>query len=128
MKVLQFDFGQLTIDNHIIIGEVLQDRHVEIDVVSKVIETANKYFHGKPWAYISNRKHSFSSNPMVHQVASSFEKNMLVFAVVAQRPLTQNVAEVEKQFKGKDYDFIICNSLTEAIERVKRILKAASKG
>jgi hypothetical protein len=128
MKVLHFDFGQLTIDNHIIIGEISQDHHVEIDVVSKVIETANKYFHGEPWAYISNRKHSFSSNPMVHQVASSFEKNMLVFAVVAQRPLTKNVAEVEKQFKGQDYDFIICNSLTEAIERVKRVLKAASKG
>ncbi len=72
MKVLQFDFGQLTIDDHIIIGEVTQDRNVEMDVVSVVIETANKYFHGEPWAYISNRTNSYSLNPNVHQNASSF--------------------------------------------------------
>ncbi len=128
MENLQFDFGQLIVDDHIITGEISQGHHVDIDVVSKIIQTANKFFHGEPWAYISNRKHSFSSNPMVHQAASKFEKNMLVFAVVAQRPLTQNVAEIEKQFKGQGYDFIICNSLPEAMERVKRILKTASKG
>ena len=128
MKNLQFDFGQLIVDDHIIIGEISQGHNVDIDVVSKIIQTAHKLFHGEPWAYISNRKHSFSSNPMVHQAASKFEKNMLVFAVVAQRPLTRNVAELEKQFKGQGYDFIICNSLPEAMERVKRILKAASRG
>jgi hypothetical protein len=128
MKNLQFDFGQLIVDDHIIIGEISQGHHVDIDVVSKIIQTAHKFFHGEPWAYISNRKHSFSSSPMVHQAASKFEKNMLVFAVVAQRPLTQIVAELEKQFTGQGYDFIICNSLPEAMERVKRILKAASKG
>jgi len=125
MKSVQFDFGKLHIDDHIIIGEISHGHHVGIDVVSKITQTAHKFFHGEPWAYISNRKHSFSANPLVHQLASKFEKNMLVFAVVAQRPLTRNVAKLEENFKGQGYDFIICNSLPEAEEQVKNILNAA---
>jgi hypothetical protein len=123
MKVLQFDFGQLTIDDHIIIGEVTQDRHVEMDVVSVVIETANKYFHGEPWAYISNRTNSYSLNPNVHQNASRIEKNMVAFAIVANSELKQKIAAIEHLFVGNDYCFHVCGSLNEAVEWTKEKLE-----
>ncbi len=123
MKVLQFDFGQLTIDDHIIIGEVTQDRHVEMDVVSIVIETANKYFHGEPWAYISNRTNSYSLNPNVHQNTPKIGRNMVAFAVVANSEIKQKIATIEHFFVGNNYCFHVCESLDEAVAWVKEKLR-----
>lgn len=126
MKVLQFDFGQLTIDDRFIIGELSPGKHVEVDVISKVAEAANNHFHGASWAYISNRKHSYSINPLFHQFASEIVENMAVFAVVAHGPTAKKVAEIEKLFKSPSFDFIVCDSLPEAVERIKIKLREGS--
>ena len=122
--MMQFEFGQLVTlkDENIAIGTMAEGKMIDKNVVFRIIEIANSSFKGKHWVYISNRESSYTLDPMAHQVASDFSEDMVAFIVVTYRPLTKKIAEIEKNFKGPNYLFIVCESLCEATQKARNIL------
>ena len=122
METKKYDFGTLKIADHFIIGEMNENTDIQLNTVSRIIEIANNTFHGEKWGYISNRVHSYSLNPLVHEQAPKFEKNMVAFAVVINSEAGQMNAELEKFISNEQYLFESFYDLEEAINWIKQIL------
>jgi len=124
MQTFQFDFGQLILlkEDNIVIGRMVGGVVLDEGPVCKINELANSIYMGKPWVYISDRESSYSVDPILYQKEFNVEENMVGFIVVAYRPLTRKVAEIERTFKSKKYEFVICNSLSEATNEARKIL------
>lgn len=122
LKALKFDFGCLTVLDHVIVGEICEGQTVEMNVALKVVEVAHEYFNGEPWAYISNRKSQYSLNPMIYKTSSIIEDNLRAFAVVSYSPISKKVAEIERGFKFESYEFDIFETLSEAIDWARACL------
>lgn len=122
MKHEEYDFGVLEIGDHIIVGEIKEGFDVTFDVVSQIVEVANEEFNGEPWAYISNRVHSFSTQPILHMDLTKIKHNLIAFAVVAEKELTKRNAQFEETFIGSDYQFKSFGKLDTAVSWVKMVL------
>lgn len=123
MKKEIYEFGTLDIGDHIIIGEINEGVDIQLDVLDRIIAIANETFHGEPWAYISNRINSYSTQPMFHMEINKSQHNMLAFAVVTNNPLSSRTAEYEETFTGSAYQFKSFSDLDLAVSWVSNILK-----
>jgi len=124
MQTFQFDFGQLILlkEDNIVIGRMLSGINLDEGSVYKIHELAHSIYRGNPWVYISDRESSYSVDPMLYQKVFNVEESMVGFIVVAHRPLTQKVAEIERAFTSKKYVFVVCNSLSEATDEARKTL------
>jgi len=124
MQREEYGFGTLDIGDHIIVGEIKEGTDVQFEIVSRIIEVANDRFNGEPWGYISNRIHSFSTQPMLYKEISKIKHNMVAFAVVAGRNMTIKTAQYEKAFAGTEYQFKYFYNMDDAVFWIKGILNS----
>jgi len=130
MQAFEFDFGQLIVlkEDHIVIGRMAKETVVNEDIVCKINDLANSIYMGEPWIYISDRVSSYSVDPMLYQKVFDIKENMAGFIVVAYRPMTKKVAEIENSFKSKKYEFVVCSSLSEATNEARKRLAQFRSG
>ncbi len=120
---LKYDFCEFSIFNNFIIavineGITVKPKHNEV-----LLNLAKKYFKNRPFAYITNRVHSYAVDPKVYFETSKIE-NLVAFAVVSQQELRTSNTQVEKMFLNKPYKNF--EYLLEAIHWCESII-ASSK-
>lgn len=126
MHVETHDFGKLCIGDHFIIGEMDEGENIDIDVVAKIIAIARQRFGNGKWAYISNRVNSYSLQPLVHEEAPKFERNMIAFGVVVSNRVHRHILELERAFTNGQYPFEFFDDLQSAIDWVTEVLEHAN--
>ena len=119
MKKLDYDFGTLTLGDRFIIGEINEGAEVTREMVLEVIGIADKHFQGKTWGYISNRVHSFSTDPTIFMQAKQLDEKMVAFAAVIYREISKKVTEYEQGFIGDSFSYAVFDDLDEAISWVQ---------
>ncbi len=71
------------------------------------------YFKNRPFMYITNRKNSYSVNPMIY-VETTKISNLIGFAVVSDEPIKKAMASFEELFFGKHFE--VFQDMEEALE------------
>ncbi|PKP25557.1 MAG: hypothetical protein CVU03_07515 [Bacteroidetes bacterium HGW-Bacteroidetes-2] len=120
---LKYDFCEFSIFKNFIIavineGETVSPKHNEV-----LIKLAKKYFKNRPFAYITNRIHSYAVDPKVYLETSKIE-NLVAFAVVSQQELSTSNTKVEKMFLNKPYKNFI--HLLDAIHWCENIITTST--
>ena len=80
---------------------------------------AETYFPNQPFAYITNRVHSYAVDPRVYLETSKIE-NLVAFAVVSKKPVNITNVEVEKIFLKKPLETF--TDMDEAISWAQDII------
>ena len=122
MKIEEHDFGKLIVGDRFVIGEMKEGSDIHLDTVTRIIDIANSHFKGERWAYISNRIHSYSLQPLVYRQAFEFEKNMVAFAVVTNQDPKLVMAEMEKKIVEERFNFSYFGELDRAITWIKSVI------
>ena len=120
---LVFQFCEVEIYNRYMVVTVNEGIHLEPvhnDVLVNLVDT---YFKGVEFAYITNRKHSYSVNPSIYLKTSKIE-NLKGFAIVSRNYNAKSNAEIEKLFLSKPLE--IFSDLEDAIEWAEKIIKSES--
>ena len=94
---INFDFGKAQIFKDFVVFEMFEGVHITPEHNQILEEIVEQYFKGRPFVYITHRKHSYSVDPSIYFKTSKIE-NLAGFAVVAGVPVAKANAEVEKLF------------------------------
>ncbi|AEH02776.1 hypothetical protein [Lacinutrix sp. 5H-3-7-4] len=111
--------AEIFIFDDFLIKQVKEGQLISYEETEKLKELLDKHFKNKKVAYIANRVHSFSINPMVYKEAEKIP-NLIAVAIIPGSESMRANAEFEKKFYSKPYG--IFDSLTDAVKWVKGIL------
>lgn len=120
---LKYDFCEFSIFNNFIIAVINEGITVMPEHNEVLLKLAKKYFKNRPFAYITNRIHSYSVDPKVYFETSKIE-NLVTFAVVSQQELSTSNTKVEKMFLNKPYKNF--TNLLDAIHWCESIIATSS--
>ncbi|NCT16939.1 MAG: hypothetical protein COZ75_07720 [Flavobacteriaceae bacterium CG_4_8_14_3_um_filter_34_10] len=120
---LKYDFCEFSIFNNFIIAVINEGITVMPEHNEVLLKLAKKYFKNRPFAYITNRIHSYAVDPKVYLETSKIE-NLVAFAVVSQQKLSTSNTQVEKMFLNKPYKNF--EHLLEAIHWSESIIATSS--
>ena len=82
MTVYDYDFGTLTVEGHLMIGEMHEGLDIGVDVMRETFRLARELFGDDKWVYISNRANSYSLHPIVYVKIQEIENNLVAYAAV----------------------------------------------
>lgn len=122
---INFDFGKAQIFKDFVVFEMFEGVHITPEHNQILEEIVEQYFKGRPFVYITHRKHSYSVDPSIYFKTSKIE-NLAGFAVVAGVPVAKANAEVEKLFLSKPFE--IFRDIDSAIAWAKHIIDNKQKG
>lgn len=121
---VKYDFCDFSIFDNFLIAVMKEGITVLPEHNEVLIELANKYFKNRPFAYITNRIHSYSVDPNIFKGTSKIE-NLVAFAVVSQQELSIANASFEKVFLKKPHKSF--TKLIDAIAWCEEKVAEASK-
>ena len=108
------------IEENYVVNQVKEGVHVEIEQIKLVHELIEKHLGNNPYIYISDRKFSYSVNPLVYNFISTI-KNMEVVITVIDNKTKLAFAQFENQFYNKT--IMIFEHLEDATSWVKNYFK-----
>lgn len=117
-KYYNLPHAEVFIFDDFLIKQVKEGELVSYKETETFKELLDIHFKNKKVAYISNRVHSFSINPMVYKEAEKIP-NLIAVAIIPGSESMRSNAEFEKQFYHKPYG--IFDNLTDAIAWVKTV-------
>ncbi|WP_299779827.1 hypothetical protein [uncultured Formosa sp.] len=123
-RLLTYEFGSLKLYENYVLAEMNEGVTITTKDNAILVNIAKEYYKGKPFAYISNRRHSYSVDPSVYLEASKIE-NLIGFAIVTNRPTALNNTKVERMFSKKTY--ITFEIISEAKLWANSIVKQKKK-
>ncbi len=116
------EIGYLTFYPNIIVGEVKEGIHVTYEnatIAAQVI--AQEYKGTIPFVYISNRKNSYSMDPVAYKELFSIVPNLKGFAVVSESKRRRMLSNLERIFVKKPMR--VFSSMNEALEWSNKLLE-----
>lgn len=111
---LQLSFGTVKLLDRILIAELNEGILLDIETNRELLEIGKKAYNQQPYAYISNRIHSYAVNPLVYLEAANAE-NLKAIAVVTQNEVCKQNVQVEQKFYKNTNAFAVFEDLEEAI-------------
>lgn len=113
MKIINNSLGfcELTFYEYYVISVVLEGVNLTSELSLKISAVILNFYKGKPFTYITHRKHSYSLDPLIYKNTSQVE-NLIAFGVVTQDYYNEQNTEVERLFLKKPY--MVFPSLLEA--------------
>ena len=106
---------EISIYDNYVINQIKEGIHIEVPHVESLEALINKHLKNQPFIYISNRVHSYSFDPLVHQSINKIE-NLIATAIITNDKTKQDIVQFEKRFSNKK--IMIYESLEEAISWV----------
>ena len=124
-RLLTYEFGTLKLYENYVLSEINEGVTIPADASFILAKIAIEHYKGEPFAYISNRKNSYSVDPAVYIEASKI-KNLVGFGIVTNIPIAKNISQIERMFSRKHYETfeIISEAKTWANQIVKHRKKA----
>ncbi|WAC01185.1 hypothetical protein N7U66_13705 [Lacinutrix neustonica] len=98
IKSYTFNFGKVDFYENFLITEISEGFCFDIDDALKVSELVTLHFQDKPFAYISNRVHSYSLIPMNYLKIKEVFPTIAAFAAVTYTVLQESMIDVENTF------------------------------
>ncbi|MDX1270395.1 hypothetical protein [Bizionia paragorgiae] len=104
MKIINNSLGfcELTFYEHYVISVVHEGVNLTTELSLKITAVILDFYNGKPFTYITHRKHSYSLDPLIYNNTSKVD-NLLAFAVVTHNYYNEQNTEVERLFLKKPY-------------------------
>ena len=122
MKIEEYEFGTLTIADGFIIGEMKEGIEVSFEIVLSIIAVAKQHFGENKWGYISNRIHSFSTDPTVYRKSHEFDNTLVAFAAVVYRHISKTLTYIENEYIDNCFKYSHFDNLDDAINWMVPIL------
>ncbi|WP_245933878.1 hypothetical protein [Candidatus Ulvibacter alkanivorans] len=119
ITTIRFDFGTVEVHNNYVIMTMKEGVTVKPEYNKELERIAETYFPNQPFAYITNRVHSYAVDPRVYLETSKIE-NLVAFAVVSKKPVNITNVEVEKIFLKKPLETF--TDMDEAISWAQDII------
>ena len=126
MTVHHYQFGSLTVDGNMIIGEMREAEDIGVEVMHETFRLARETFGDAPWAYISNRSNSYSLQPIVYVRARETDTNLVAYAVVLPSSRTQIYTDTEKMLVDDHFEYAVFHSMDDARAWAESILSRSS--
>lgn len=102
IDTLQFEFGEIRIFKNFVVAVMKEGITVKPEYNVELFKISEKYFHNRPFGYITYRINSYAVNPMVYLKTSTIN-NLVAFAVVSTDNLRISNLVVEKRFLKKPF-------------------------
>lgn len=127
MTIYEYDFGNLTVDGNIIIGEMREGKDIGVDVMRETFRLARELFGDDKWGYISNRSNSYSLQPIVYVRIQEIENNLVAYAAVLPSNKSQIYTDTEKMLVEEQFEYAVFNSMDDARAWVTAQLKRSDQ-
>jgi hypothetical protein len=118
-KKLKFRFGTLELFQNYVIAEMKEGITVIPEYNDELATIAETFYKNRPFAYITNRKNSYSVDPQTYLRTAKIE-NLVAFIVVSKEPVKHSNLALEKIFYNKPIELF--EDLGQAIEWAEEIL------
>ena len=102
IETLNFGFGEIRVFKNFVVAVMKEGITVIPEYNDELFKISEKYFHNRPFGYITYHKNSYAVDPMVYLKTSQIE-NLVAFAVVSTDELRIRNLEVEKRFLKKTF-------------------------
>jgi len=112
--------SKVFITDNYVINQIKEGVHVEIEQIDLVEKLIKQHLPSSPFIYISDRKYSYSINPMTYKSISEIE-NMEAFIVVTHDKTRLALVNFEKQFYDKT--LMVFEHLEDAITWAENYFK-----
>jgi hypothetical protein len=106
---------KISIYDNYVINQIKEGVHIEVPHVESLEALINKHVKNQPFIYISNRVHSYSFDPLVHESINKIE-NLIATAIITDDKAKQDIVQFEKRFSNKK--IMVYKSLEDAISWV----------
>lgn len=100
IDTLHFEFGEIRVFRNFVVAVMNEGITVIPEYNQELLKISEKFFHNRPFGYITYRKNSYAVNPLVYLKTSTIE-NLVAFAVVSTHEISISNLEVEKRFLTK---------------------------
>ena len=97
---LSYEFCTVDIHDNYLIAVMDEGITVKPEHNQVLLDIVRKYYHNKPFGYITHRKHSYAVDPSIYFETSKIE-NLKAFAIVSKHEINQMNAQLEKKFLKK---------------------------
>ncbi|GAA4270937.1 hypothetical protein U6A24_03470 [Aquimarina gracilis] len=115
------DIGNVYFYNNFVVTEINEGITLTFEKSAGLMLLAKKYYGNKvPFAYISNRVHSYSFQPTAHYQSTKLFPNLIGFAVVSYGSISNEIASLEQAFVNVPKN--IFTNLEDAIEWVNQLI------
>ncbi len=121
-KTLTYSFCTMTLYDGFLVVVINEGEHLIPSQNKILVDIAKTHYNGKPFVYITHRKHSYSVDPSIYLKTSKID-NLCGFAVVAEVPVSMANAQIEKLFLNKPFE--IFTVIDDAIIWAKDIISNA---
>ncbi len=121
---LHFEFGEIRVFKNFVVAVMNEGVTVIPEYNQELLKISEKFFHNRPFGYITYRKNSYAVNPLVYLKTSTIE-NLVAFAVVSTHEISISNLEVEKRFLTKPLKHF--TDLDEAKDWVNKMVAEAEK-
>ncbi|WP_224490143.1 hypothetical protein [Robertkochia flava] len=95
---IELDFATLEFHDKIVVGTIYEGVDLSQEQGGEIFKMIRQQFGDAPYVLISNRKHSFSFNPFMHNELANKQPNLKGFAVVARTPVQRMNFAIEQMF------------------------------
>ena len=123
MEQVEFDFGIIRVGDNYLIGEMKEGADVLEDAIYSLVKLARDRFAGHPWAYISNRVHSYSHQPAAQVLLGKLDANLVAYAVVLGHPGHEVLIDLERSLAEGKHAFEVFDDLQPSIDWATSILQ-----
>ncbi len=125
MERVEFDFGIISIGDHILVGEMKEGSDILEDAIHKIVKLAKSRFGDEPWAYISHRIHSYSHQPAAQVLMHKLDANLVAYAAVLGSPNHNVFIDLERSLAEGQHAFEVFDDLETAIDWAKSIVSGS---
>ena len=122
MDKYEYDWGTLSVEDHLIIGEMQEGEDIGVDVMEETFRLAEELFGKDEWGYISNRANSYSLHPIVYVRLKELGGNLAAYAAVLPSHKNPVYTETEKMVIDGFFEYAVFNSTDSARAWIQSIL------
>ncbi|MGR7814132.1 hypothetical protein [Lacinutrix undariae] len=120
VKIKKYDFCDVEIHKNYLIVSVNEAIVISPSHNQTLFSIINTHYKNTNFIYISNRKNSYSVDPLTYLETNNIP-NLIGFSIVSSNYRTTNNAEIEKLFSNKPYS--IFASIKEATHWADVLIK-----
>ena len=121
IKKHHLDIGDVSFYKNFVVVEIKEGLVFNYETAKELLDLGKMYYGSKtPFVYISNRKNSYSFNPLAHDKTTRMFPNLAGYAVVAYNSINEEIAIMEQSFFDKPKN--IFENLNNAISWVDELI------
>ena len=114
MKEISLEIGQFKFQDNYIVGTPELGADLNVRNCREILLLVKKHYKNKQIAYIGNREHCNSVDPLIYKALSEVLPNLNFMAIVAYSDHTRRIVEYEQMF-ATNQTLRVFNSLDDAI-------------